>query len=242
MALCRTLPHSVALRRTLSFSAPPQTHRGAGRCQLPCVLRRAEELLLLRGLLGGLLCSLLLCSLFLGSHCTSSYQGGSFPGDSPVNRWVSPPRYHDGNSCTAPKGALSNVASVLQKQRARDRRTDHHHNRRTSNLPTRLFKDSNRASTTATILFGAHSRSGVSPRRARAPSQTHRRAHSPASPRAFIRIAARARYCVFDDSPLKMSPPRHGATRITRAPIAIRRHTAKLYRVVFPERMTECLR
>ena len=71
--LCLTLSHSCL---TLSFSAPPQTHRGAGRCQLPCVLRRAEELLLLRGLLGGLLCSLLLCSLFLGSHCTTPFKEG----------------------------------------------------------------------------------------------------------------------------------------------------------------------
>ena len=76
VALCRTLSHSVALCRTLSFSAPPQTHRGAGRCQLPCVLRRAEELLLLRGLLGGLLSNLLLRSLFLGSHCTTPFKEG----------------------------------------------------------------------------------------------------------------------------------------------------------------------
>lgn len=108
----------------------------------------------------------------------NSFQGGSFPGDSPVNRWVSPPRHHDGNSCTAPKGALLVVASVHRKQRARDCQNTHQTNRRTSILPTRLFKDSNRASTTGTISFGANSRAGMSPRRARGPSRLIRRTQS----------------------------------------------------------------
>lgn len=165
----------------------------------------------------------------------NSFQGGSFPGDSPVNRWVSPPRHHDGNSFTAPKGALSSVASVLQKQRARDCPPTHHDNRRTSNLPTRLFKDANRASTTATILFGANSRSGASSRHARGPSQSIRRTRAPS-------WCDTRRTAVSTIPPLKMSLHRHRTARVSGRPIAIRPHTAKLYRVLFPQRMTECLR
>lgn len=88
------LSYSVVLRRTLSYSC----HKNAqGSWPKPAPLCAAAiELLLLCGLLCWLLLRGLLCSLFLGSHDTSSWKGGSVPGDSPVNRWVTPPRHHDG--------------------------------------------------------------------------------------------------------------------------------------------------